>query len=401
MADRRIVIDRRPLTIILIGKLRRQLWLALLLLLFGLAVSSDPPSDLPIEAWRTVCIFLLCAILWASSLLPVAITSLLAIALLPLLDVMPATEAYSAFGSRVVFFILGAFMLSAAVITSGLSRRIATQVVIRFGQTPRRLVLAVFFLTAAGSTVMSSHAVGAMVFPIVLDIAHALKLRPLQSRLGMALFFALAWGCIIGGSLTILGGGRAPLAIGIGLQNAPEGLAVAVSLLGEGYTKFRAWVIAALTGLVEPIGGLLGAGIITLSQPLLPWGLAFAAGAMLCTRPVSSMPPKASISSVARWPTAMFAVCVSLKLATTHKSSGTMYMSWVPALTSWPTRALTSLRRPARGARISVRESSNSASPFVASAPATCASSAPRPTVTERTFSAAMARCACACLTPA
>jgi ZIP family zinc transporter len=72
-----------------------------------------------------------------------------------------------------------------------------------------------------------------------------------------------------------------PLAIGIGLQNAPEGLAVAVSLLGEGYSKRRAWGIAALTGLVEPIGGLLGAGIITFSQPLLPWGLAFAAGAML------------------------------------------------------------------------------------------------------------------------
>ena len=72
-----------------------------------------------------------------------------------------------------------------------------------------------------------------------------------------------------------------PLAVGIGLQNAPEGLAVAVSLLGEGYAKRRAWSIAALTGMVEPIGGLLGAGIITLSEPLLPWGLAFAAGAML------------------------------------------------------------------------------------------------------------------------
>ena len=72
-----------------------------------------------------------------------------------------------------------------------------------------------------------------------------------------------------------------PLAIGIGLQNAPEGLAVAVSLLGEGYSRIRAWGIAALTGLVEPVGGVLGAGVVTLSQPLLPWGLAFAAGAML------------------------------------------------------------------------------------------------------------------------
>jgi len=75
--------------------------------------------------------------------------------------------------------------------------------------------------------------------------------------------------------------GGLPLALGIGLQNAPEGLAVAVSLLGEGYSKWRAWGIAALTGMIEPVGGLIGAGIISLSQPLLPWGLAFAAGAML------------------------------------------------------------------------------------------------------------------------
>ncbi|KKL87065.1 hypothetical protein LCGC14_1938440 [marine sediment metagenome] len=75
--------------------------------------------------------------------------------------------------------------------------------------------------------------------------------------------------------------GGLPLAIGIGLQNAPEGLAVAVALLGEGYDRWRAWGIAALTGLVEPVGGALGAGVMSVAQPLLPWGLAFAAGAMI------------------------------------------------------------------------------------------------------------------------
>ncbi len=75
--------------------------------------------------------------------------------------------------------------------------------------------------------------------------------------------------------------GGLPLAIGIGLQNAPEGLAVAIALVGVGYSKWRAWGIAALTGLVEPIGGVIGASVISIAQPLLPWGLAFAAGAML------------------------------------------------------------------------------------------------------------------------
>lgn len=75
--------------------------------------------------------------------------------------------------------------------------------------------------------------------------------------------------------------GGMPLAIGIGLQNLPEGLAVAVALIGEGYGRLRAWGIAALTGLVEPVGGLLGAAMISFSEPFLPWGLSFAAGAMI------------------------------------------------------------------------------------------------------------------------
>jgi ZIP family zinc transporter len=61
----------------------------------------------------------------------------------------------------------------------------------------------------------------------------------------------------------------------------PEGLAVAVSLLAINYSKAQALLVALLTGLVEPVGGLIGASAVTLSHFLLPWGLAFAAGAML------------------------------------------------------------------------------------------------------------------------
>jgi ZIP family zinc transporter len=77
-----------------------------------------------------------------------------------------------------------------------------------------------------------------------------------------------------------IGGGTA-LAIGIGLQNIPEGLAVAAALLSLGYPRSTAFAVGAATGLVEPVGGLLGVSAVTLFQPLLPWGLGFAAGAML------------------------------------------------------------------------------------------------------------------------
>ncbi|MGQ9365712.1 ZIP family metal transporter [Azospirillum sp. ST 5-10] len=71
------------------------------------------------------------------------------------------------------------------------------------------------------------------------------------------------------------------LALAIGLQNMPEGLAVATSLASLGYGRLVAVGLALATGLVEPFGGLLGAGVVSVSQPLLPWGLGFAAGAML------------------------------------------------------------------------------------------------------------------------
>lgn len=71
------------------------------------------------------------------------------------------------------------------------------------------------------------------------------------------------------------------LAVGIGLQNLPEGLAVALPLLREKYSRFRAFLVALATGLVEPIGGLIGVGLVQIARPVLPFALAFAAGAML------------------------------------------------------------------------------------------------------------------------
>ncbi len=69
--------------------------------------------------------------------------------------------------------------------------------------------------------------------------------------------------------------------LGIGLQNMPEGLAVAIALRGEGYGRRQSFGVAFVSGLIEPLGGLVGAGAILLSAALLPWALAFAAGAML------------------------------------------------------------------------------------------------------------------------
>lgn len=71
------------------------------------------------------------------------------------------------------------------------------------------------------------------------------------------------------------------LAVGIGLQNIPEGLAVAASILAIGYSRKQAFLVGLATGLVEPVGGFLAILAVSLVEPLLPWALGFAAGAML------------------------------------------------------------------------------------------------------------------------
>ncbi|MEN6479429.1 MAG: ZIP family metal transporter [Anaerolineales bacterium] len=76
-------------------------------------------------------------------------------------------------------------------------------------------------------------------------------------------------------------GGAIALALGIGLQNMPEGMAVAMPLRGEGVSRGKAFWYGQLSGMVEPIAGVLGAWLVTAVQSVLPYALAFAAGAMI------------------------------------------------------------------------------------------------------------------------
>ena len=75
--------------------------------------------------------------------------------------------------------------------------------------------------------------------------------------------------------------GAIALALGIGIQNFPEGTAVAVPLRREGFTRLKSFWYGQLSGVVEPIAGVLGAFAVILIKPILPYALAFAAGAMI------------------------------------------------------------------------------------------------------------------------
>lgn len=75
--------------------------------------------------------------------------------------------------------------------------------------------------------------------------------------------------------------GAIALAIGIGLQNFPEGAAVSIPLRREGMSRRKAFHYGQLSGMVEPVAGVAGAMLVVFMTPILPYALAFAAGAMI------------------------------------------------------------------------------------------------------------------------
>ncbi|MEW5800890.1 MAG: DASS family sodium-coupled anion symporter [bacterium] len=173
------------------------------------------PAHLPIGGQRAMGIFALALILWITNALPLSVTGLLVIALIPLLGVMKADQAYSFFGNSAVFFILGAFIMATAMIKSGLSKRTALAILSHFSRSPRILIFGILVTCSLLALIMPEHAVAALMFPVVATIAASLDLQPLEDQYGACLFLAMSWGSVIGGVGTLLGGARAPLAIGM------------------------------------------------------------------------------------------------------------------------------------------------------------------------------------------
>ena len=110
----------------------------------------------------------------------------------------------------------------------------------------------------------------------LLVLAIAIHNIPEGLAVGVA-FGALAQGMDLGITL----GGAIALAIGMGLQNAPEGFAVSMPMRRAGFSRFKSWQWGQLSAIVEPVFAVIGAAIVISVYPILPYALAFAAGAMI------------------------------------------------------------------------------------------------------------------------
>lgn len=211
---KKIIVDTRPLGLVILSRSSRLFAFAFIGFLFWLINSWPTPAGLTIQGQKALAIFVAALLLWITQLLPLAITSLLALVALPLTGVMDKTKAYALFGNEAVFFIMGAFILTAALVKNGVAKRLALFFLVRFKQSPKRLILGVLLIPAFLSLWMSEHAVAAIMFPIILEVVRSLDLRP-GSRFAKAIFLTAAYGAIIGGVTTFLGGARNPLAVAI------------------------------------------------------------------------------------------------------------------------------------------------------------------------------------------
>jgi ZIP family zinc transporter len=105
----------------------------------------------------------------------------------------------------------------------------------------------------------------------------AITLHNIPEGLAVGVAFGAIAADLPSASLT----GAIALAIGIGIQNFPEGAAVSIPLRREGMSRGKSFMYGQASGLVEPVAGVIGAAAVILMEPILPYALSFAAGAMI------------------------------------------------------------------------------------------------------------------------
>jgi sodium-dependent dicarboxylate transporter 2/3/5 len=211
------------------------------------------PAGLSPAGKTAFAVWLLCTTLWITNFVPFGVTGLLAVALLALTGAMTPAEAYAAFGSSAVFFLIGIFIIAGALIHSGLSKRCALWFLSKFERSPYAFANGMMLTAAFGTVWMPNQATTAMLFPIAVEVALALRLRPTQSNYAKTLFLSLAWGALIGANASFLGSARAALALGMLQQSYGLGI------------SFSRWMLAGLPVVI--LGVLVTPLVLRLSFP--------------------------------------------------------------------------------------------------------------------------------------
>mgnify|MGYP001168465953 CR=1 FL=1 len=216
--------------------LAQNLGLVLGLALLVLAVFTEPPGGLTVAAWRTAGVSALMAVWWATEALPIPATALMPIGVLPLLGVADVDTVAAGYGNSTIYLILGGFLVALAMERWDLHKRIAYNVVVHAGGSPRLLVLGMMSATAFVSMWASNTSTALMMIPVALSVAHIVapdleQASSDQRNFAAAIVCCVAFGATIGGLGTIVGTPTNALAVGFMRENYGIGISFAEWLI--------------------------------------------------------------------------------------------------------------------------------------------------------------------------
>ena len=183
------------------------------LLFFVIAFGPTGPG-LEGAPQRSLGIMALCATWWLTTPVALPVTSVLGLALIPILGVLDKNRAMELFGNQAVFFVVAAFIVAAVAVRTGLSTRVALFALKRVGHSEDVVAGGTLLVAAALTSVVISHAVAALLLPLVIEVVRAMNLGP-GSRFARRLLLSMAWGTICGSNLTLLSCARSSLSVGM------------------------------------------------------------------------------------------------------------------------------------------------------------------------------------------
>lgn len=182
------------------------LWLGPAWMLLTLLIPA--PSGMPSAAWSCAGMTLFMATWWATEAVPIPVTSLLPLVLVPALGIGSLGAASAEYANPIVFLFLGGFLLAIAMQRWNLHRRIAIRVLLLVGQEPRRQVAGFMIATGFISMWVSNTATAVMMLPIgisVIDRLAGTQDEKEVARYATALLLAIAYAANIGGVATLIG----------------------------------------------------------------------------------------------------------------------------------------------------------------------------------------------------
>ncbi|MHA7898457.1 MAG: SLC13 family permease [Henriciella sp.] len=169
----------------------------------GLMLLAGVPEDLTFSGWAIGALMVWMAIWWATEPIPIPVTSLLPLAVIPLIGAGSAREAAAGYSSPIVMLLLVGFIIALGIERWGLHKRIALNIVSRVGSHPAALIFGFMVATALLSMWISNTATTLMMVPIAISAAAALNDQ--SGRFVTALLLGVCYAASIGGVATPIG----------------------------------------------------------------------------------------------------------------------------------------------------------------------------------------------------